>query len=170
MKTIALIFVLSVVLFCARNSLAASTDATITINATVDAFAEWADPSPVVITSDWSGPLAKLKQQQTVTKTLVLKTNTNTIITPSAGSNNGVLTHHGHTLPTAYQILGSVTSPDHGFKPAEQFLNRGNTYQVEHNDGIGTYNIDLKVQASVPPDTAPDAGVYTCSVVLTATW
>jgi len=165
-----MLLVLGAGVLACRSSWGHSADATITITATVEAFAEWADAAPVVITSDWSGPLNRMKQQQTVSRTLVLRTNTDTTITPSAGANHGVLTHEGHELATAYQMVGSVKSPDSSFKPAEEFFSAGNRYQVEHSSGTGAYNIVLNVRGSTPADAAPDSGVYMCSVVLTATW
>ena len=41
---------------------------------------------------------------------------------------------------------------------------------VTHTDGDGAYTVNLEVQLESDDAAASDAGDYTCSVTLTATW
>jgi len=143
---------------------------TITVNAQVAEFTEWADASPVIFAADWPGPIDKVRQKQTVAKQIVLYTNTNTMITAKPGLNNGVLTQGSQTLDTAYRLGGAVVAPDRGFKPAGEFFGPQNVYPLAHVPGTGAYVITLEVQMSSPKDAAPEEGMYVCGVTLTAGW
>ena len=142
----------------------------VTITARVDEFTEWANTSQVVFEADWSGHITKANQRQTVVRQVVLYTNADTVITARPGLNNGVLTQGTHTLDTAYRITGAVASPDRSFKPAYNFFGPQNVYQVIHVPGTGAYALNLEVQMSSPPSAAPDEGLYTCGLTLTAGW
>lgn len=150
-----------------------SDPATVSITATVDAFAEWADHSPTIAAADWSGHIADSSTPITVTKALTLYTNVNVTITPTTTVNSGILTNGSATLTTSYQITGDVGTPDAGWKAAGtdpgEFFNAANTYAVTHVSGTGSYTINLLSQASSPAP-APNSGNYTCNVVLTASW
>jgi hypothetical protein len=142
----------------------------ITITARVDEFSEWADPSPVIFETDWSGPLNKMNKPQTVSKQLTLYSNTDATIAARPALNNGILTMGSNTLETAYRITGAVAAPDQRFKPAGEFFGAQNVYTVPHVAGTGAYAINLEVQASSPQSAAPEQGLYTCGVTLTASW
>lgn len=147
--------------------------ATVSITATVDGFAEWANTTPTIAAADWSGHITQANQTQTVSLANTLYTNVDTTITPTAGTNSGILTNGSQTLTTAYQITGNVDTPDSGYKAAGtsagQFFNAGNTYALTHVSGTGTYTVNLLAQMSSGA-IAPDAGDYTCTVILTASW
>ena len=76
-------------------------------------------------------------------------------------------------MTTAYQITGSVDTPDVAYKAtgttAGTFFNVGNTYTLTHVSGTGSYTVNLLAKATSGA-AAPDAGDYTCTVVLTASW
>jgi hypothetical protein len=165
-----LLAAISLVLLTAATAWPRTTSTSFHITARVDPFAEWADPSPVILATDWSGPINQVKQNRNVTKSVVLYTNTDAIITAKAGPTGGILSNGSQTLTTAYKITGSVSNPDATFKDAAEFLNPHNTYNVPHQVGLGAYTINLEVQATSPPDTAPEIGLYTCTVTLTASW
>ncbi|MEI8195441.1 MAG: hypothetical protein WCI73_05990 [Phycisphaerae bacterium] len=169
-KTLLILLVLALALLVSDQAWAKSTNATISIYAQVDGFAEWATPGPIILQSDWTGHISNMTQEQTVTKLVVLYANTDTLLTPSPGLNRGVLTYNGNTLQTSYRISGAVAQPDGAFKPAAQFFSASNKYTVIHVPSTGAYTINLSVKAASPADAAPDPGVYTCSVVLTASW
>jgi hypothetical protein len=151
-----------------------SASSTVMISARVDAFAEWADAAPVIFETEWSGPIDKVHQNRTVSKTVVLYSNTDAIISVQPGPNGGVLSDGNETLKTAYQLTGPVTTPDAGFKEAGsgpgQFFNSQNRYHLAYERGTGAYPITLTVQMSSPDTAAPEVGVYTCGVILTAEW
>lgn len=170
-KTLLVMLVVATALLVSdRASAKTSADATIMISAQVDGFAEWASPAPIILQADWTGHIANMTQEQTVTKSVMLYTNTDTLISPTPGLNHGILTYNGNTLQTSYRVSGAVTQQDGGFKPAEQFFRTSNTYKVIHIPTVGAYTINLSVKAASPSDAAPDPGIYTCSVILTASW
>jgi len=148
--------------------------ATFDITATVDAFAEWDDDSPTIAAGDWDGHITAVDQTRTVTEAMTLYANVTTTLTPTVGTNDGVLTNGTETLTTSYQIQGDVTVPDDGYMAtgtgAGQFFEATNTYTVTHVAGDGSYAISFMAQAVSPADRAPDSGDYTCGVVLTASW
>ena len=145
-------------------ALGGSDSATVSITATVDAFAEWGDHSPTIAAGDWSGHINSASSTITVTKALTLYTNVNVTITPTTTLNNGILTNGSQTLTTSYKITGNVGSPDSSWKVAGtgsgQFFNVSNTYSVTHVGGTGSYTINLLSQASSPAP-ASDSGDYT---------
>jgi hypothetical protein len=154
----------------AGNRTPSSTKANVTITARVEEFTEWADASPVIFEADWSGPIDRVNQQQITSKRVVLYSNADTVISARPGLNNGVLTQGASTLDTAYRITGAVAAPDQRFKPAGEFFSPQNVYPVTHVIGTGAYAINLEVQMSSPPSAAPESGLYTCGVTLTAGW
>jgi len=161
-------------LMLAPMASAGSAPATVSIAATVDTFAEWANASPAIAPGDWGGHIGAANQTRTATKALALYANVTTTLTPTAGTNSGVLTNGTDTLATSYKITGDVTVPDVAYKPAGsaggEFFAAANTYTVTQVAGDGSYAINLSVQAVSPNNRAPDAGDYTCGVVLTASW
>lgn len=150
-----------------------SSSSTISISATVERFAEWADAGPVVVESDWPA-INKANQTRTISKPLTLYTNTDAAITAQPGENGGVLTRGSQSLNTAYRITGKVTNPDSAFKAAGsgagEFFNSNNIYSVTHETGVGAYPINLDVQISSPADMAVDPGLYHCTLTLTVGW
>lgn len=158
-------------------------DATVSINATVDSFAEWSNAAPTIAASEFAGStdgttVTVVGESLTVTKILTLWTNVNLTIQPSAGVNAGILTNGTQTLTTTYQVQGDVGVPDAAYKAAlgasaGQFFWAGitpNTYAVTHVSGDGSYAINLLAKGESSTTKASDAGTYTCGVILTATW
>ena len=154
-------------------SAATAAPAVVTITATVDSFAEWADTSPEIDAEDWTGHVGAVDQTRTASLALTLYANVTITLTPSS-TGTGILTNGTNTLSTSYQITGNVTVPDTAYKPAGtgagEFFAAANTYTVTHVAGDGSYAINLLVQAVSPNDRAPDAGEYSCGVTLTASW
>jgi hypothetical protein len=150
-----------------------SASMTITINATVEKFAEWADAGPVIVQSDWPA-INKVGQTRTVSKPLTLYTNTDTMITAEGGENGGILRRGSQTLATEYMLTGKLANPDSHFKPAGssfgEFFNPGNVYRIAHEPGVGTYPLNLNVQMTSPAKEAVDPGQYTCTIILTVGW
>lgn len=147
-----------------------SSSAHINISIRVDKFAEWADESPVIVETDWPGTVNKVNQSRTVSKSVVLYTNTDTTVTAKPGLNNGVLSNGADKLHTAYRVTGSVANPDSAFKDAGTFFSSQNAYTVIHEKEKGSYPINLEVQATSPASGAPEEGLYTCGLTLTAAW
>ncbi len=146
---------------------------TVTITATVDSFAEWDVTSPAIEASDFDGHITSVDQAITALQTLTLYANVNTTITPTGGVNVGILSSETDTLTTSYKMSGDEIEDDAewivaGTGTGEFFA--ANTYSVTHEDGVGAYEVTLHVRAEGPGDRAPDAGDYTCGVVLTASW
>jgi hypothetical protein len=154
----------------AANPARGKATADVTIKVHVEEFSEWSDASPVIFETDWSGPLNKMNQKQTISKQLILYSNTNATISARPALNGGILTMGSSTLDTSYRITGAVASPDLRFKSAGEFFAGSNTYTVSHVDGTGAYIINLEVQASSRTSAAPEHGLYTCGVTLTANW
>ncbi len=152
----------------------ASAECTVTITATVDTFAEWADATPAIVATDWDGHITAVDQTRTASLALTLYANVTSTVTPTAGTNSGILTTGTETLTTSYKVTGDVTVPDGDYMAAGtgvgDFFEETNTYSVTHLAGDGSYALTLGVQAVSPADRAPDAGDYSCGVVLTATW
>lgn len=168
-------FALAVVVCLLAPSMtsADSTVSTVTITATVDSFAEWDVTTPAIEAEEFDGNIASVGQAITASQTLTLYANVNTTITPTGGDNNGILSSDTDTLTTSYKMSGDEIDDDTewivaGTGTGEFFA--GNTYLVTHADGVGAYEVTLHVQAESPGNRAPDAGSYTCGVVLTATW
>lgn len=170
--------VAAVCLGLAALAIGGTSVATVSITATVDSFAEWSSPTPSIGAGDWtggaSGHVAATDTTITVTKVLTLYGNVETTITPTTTSNDGILTNGTETLTTSYKITGDVGTPDVAYKAAGtgggQFFNAGNTYAVTHVPGDGSYAISLGVKLESAANRAQDAGNYTCSIKLTATW
>ena len=148
--------------------------ADVSITATVDAFAEWADAAPSIGADDWSAHITAVNQSQTVTEAMTLYANVNNTLTPTSGANSGILTNGTDNLTTEYKITGDVGTPDAAWKLAGtgggEFFNVGNTYSVTHTPGDGSYAVNLLVRATSPANRAPNSGDYTCGVTLTASW
>ena len=172
-KVITLLALTGALLLGNASAWSKSTSTTITINATVDKFAEWADAGPIIVQSDWPA-INKVGQSRTVSKPLTLYTNTDTTITTAAGENGGILRRGSQMLTTQYKLTGKLTNPDSHFKPAGsksgEFFNPGNVYDVAHVTGVGSYPINLDVQITSPPAEAVDPGQYTCTIILTVGW
>lgn len=158
----------------AGETLAGTTATTVTITGTVDTFAEWDSATQTIAAADFDGHITAVNQTRTATKAFVLYMNGDVSIAPSAGANSGILTHAGQTLTTRYKLTGDLDVPDGAYKlagsGAGEFFNAGNTYTITHNAGDGAYDVILSVQMISPAAAAPDAGDYTCGVVLTATF
>jgi hypothetical protein len=166
---------IAVGLVLGQTGWAGSAPATVSITATVDTFAEWADASPTIVAADWTAHVGAVNQTRTVTKALTLYANVTITLTPSSAG-TGILTNGAETLSTSYKITGNVTAPDGvylvaGTAAGEFFATvPANTYTVEHTGGDGSYAINLLVQAVSPNNRALDSGNYTCGVTLTAGW
>jgi hypothetical protein len=152
---------------------ARSSSTTITINLTVDKFAEWADSGQVVVQSEWPA-VTQVGQSRSVTKPLTLYTNADANIVAEAGANGGILRLGSQSLTTEYKLTGKLANPDSRFKPAGsspgEFFNSGNVYRVIHEEGVGIYPLALDIQATSPSKEAVDPGVYSCSIILTVGW
>jgi len=168
----------AVVLMLAPTASAGSAPAIVSIAATVDSFAEWADAAPGIAANAWDeqATITSVDQAITATLALTLYANVATTITPTGSTNSGILTNGTETLSTSYQITGDVTDFDTGYLAAGtasgQFFatSPANTYTVTHAPGDGSHAINLLVQAVSPNNRAPDAGNYSCGVTLTASW
>jgi len=160
-------------LMLGQTASAGSAPASVSITATVDSFAEWANASPAIVAGDWTGNVNAVDQTRTASKALSLYSNFSITLTPTS-TGTGILTYGTETLSTSYKITGEVTVPDAAYKPAGtgagEFFAGANTYTVTHVAGDGAYGINLLVQAVSPNNRAPDAGNYTCNVTLTASW
>jgi len=163
-------------LMLGQTAWAGSAPAVVSITATVDSFAEWANASPAIAAANWSAHIGAVNQAQTATKALTLYANVTITLTPTGSTNSGILTNGTDTLSTSYQITGDVTVPDAAYKAAGtaegQFFatSPANTYTVTQDPGDGSYAINLLVQAVSPNNRAPNSGDYTCEVTLTAAW
>jgi hypothetical protein len=161
------------ILFSA-DAFAGTTVTTVTITGTVDTFAEWDSATQTIAPADFDGHITAVNQTRTATKTFVLYMNGDVSIAPTAGANSGILTLAGQTLTTQYMLTGDLDVPDGAYKlagaGAGEFFNVGNAYAITHNAGDGAYDVTLSVQMISPAAAAPDAGDYTCGVVLTATF
>ena len=171
----------TVVVFFASAGVAfaATDDAVVSMTATVDSFAEWADPTPTIAAGDWTGSvdgttISQVAEDLTVTEALTLYTNVDVTLSQAGTANSGILTNGVETLTTSYQMQGDVDTPDAAYKAAGagvgEFFNASNTYTVTHVSGDGLYTINLLVQAESDDTQAEDAGNYTASVTITATW
>jgi len=78
-----------------------------------------------------------------------------------------VLTLNGRTLTTAYKLEGiHLSDSDTDWVASATFITK--TYHVVGTGPNST--ITLSVQATAPSNQAPEAGVYTANITLTATW
>ncbi len=158
---------------------AGTDDAVVSMTATVDSAAEWANATPTIAAGDWTGSvsgttISVVGEDLTVTKALTLYTNVDVTLTQAGSTNSGILTQGAETLTTTYQIQGDVGTPDAAYKVAGsgagEFFNASNTYTVTHAGGDGTYTINLLVKAESDNAQAEDSGNYTAGVTITATW
>ena len=90
-----------------------------------------------------------------------------TLAVSVSGAGNEVLTLNSATLTTSYQLTGAcLQNPDTTWATSTHFLTH--TYNVT---GTGPpYAIILWAQGIAPSDQAPDAGIYSAAIVLTASW
>jgi len=166
-------------LVLAPVALAATDDSTVSMTATVDSFAEWSVASASIAAGDWTGSVSgtsinEIGETLTVTKAMAIYASTNVALSAAAGTNSGIATNGTETLTTSYKITGDVGTPDASWKAAGsgagEFFEAANTYTVAHTPGDGSYTINLLVQLESAADRAQDAGDYTCSLTVTATW
>lgn len=157
----------------------ATDDCVVSITGTVEPFAEWSDAAPTIAAGDFTGSvdgttISQVGEVLETTKALTLYANANITITAAGTANSGIATNGIETLTTKYKITGNVTVPDAAWKTAGsgvgEFFNAGNSYSLTHVSGDGSYAINLGVRLESPAARAADAGNYTCSVTLTATW
>ncbi|MFI5380323.1 MAG: hypothetical protein ACHRHE_13570 [Tepidisphaerales bacterium] len=153
-----------------------SAGTTVTLNAQVDSFTEWDATTHLIDTTDWSA--GSITSSLPITSklpvaTYALYTNQTVTLTPTGGTNSGVLTNGTQHLKTEYMLTGTgLALADVDYKVAGagagQFFN-ANTYTVTHSAGVGSYQVILNARASSPAG-AVDSGTYSCTVVLTASW
>jgi hypothetical protein len=176
-RVLALLFVC--LLMTPMAAWAGTAGTTVTITGTVDPFAEWDSTTQTIAATDFSGHITAVNQTRTATKTFVLYMNTDVSIAPStdAGKKNGILTDTAtgtQFLTTQYKLTGDLDTPDGGYKVAGtgagEFFEASNAYDITHDAGDGSYDVTLSVQMISPAAAAPDAGDYSCGLVLTATW
>jgi hypothetical protein len=88
-------------------------------------------------------------------------------VTVSAAGNSEVLTNNGATLTTEYKLTGAcLLNGDGDWVGSTQFLTHN--YSVQ---GVGPDDtLTLWVKGTAPTGKAADAGVYTATIVLTASW
>ena len=180
-KMIVAMFVAALVAF-APAAWAGSDDAVVGVTATVDSFAEWSDATPTIAAGDFAGSVdgttvSAAGEDLTVTKGLTLYANATITITAAGTTNSGIATQGttSDTLTTSYQLQGAdLTTPDGAYKAAGtaegEFFYASNSYEVTHTNGDGSYAMNLLVKLESEDAAASDAGSYTCSVTLTATW
>jgi hypothetical protein len=158
---------------------AGSAGTTVTITGTVDPFAEWDSATQTIAPADFSGHITAVNQTRTATKTFKLYMNADVSIAPStdAAKKDGILTDIAtgtQFLTTQYRLTGDLDTPDVAYKVAGtgagEFFAAANTYDITHDAGDGTYDVTLSVQMISAAAAAPDAGDYSCGLVLTATW
>jgi len=174
-----IVLVAVVALFATQVAWAGSDAAAVAITATVDSFAEWSEGSPTIASGDWTGSaggttISEVGEYLTVTKALTLYANANVTLTAAGTTNSGIATNGTETLTTSYQIQGDVGTPDSAYKAAGsgagEFFEASNTYTVTHSSADGSYAINLLVKVESEAGRAEDAGSYTCTTTLTATW
>jgi len=182
-KTMVVSMLAAAALALAPSARAGTDDEVVTITATVDSFAEWASSNDTSIAAaDFTGSVdgttvSAAGEDLTVSRALVLYANATVTITAAGTANSGIATHGttSDTLTTSYKLTGAdITTPDATWKAAGtgagEFFEAANTYEVTHTDGDGAYTVNLEVQLESDDAAASDAGDYTCSVTLTATW
>ncbi|MGA2498351.1 MAG: hypothetical protein ABSH20_11455 [Tepidisphaeraceae bacterium] len=152
---------------------AGSAGTTVTINATVDQFAEWGSAPYTIAAADWTGHITATNQSRTLTlsKTLTLYANANVTVTTTDGVNSGVLTNGTQTLTTEYKVTGGdlhVADVDADYISSAAFLAK--SYHIDQVPGDGAYTMTLAVRMTSPNNRAPDAGNYQCVLNMTATW
>ncbi len=73
------------------------------------------------------------------------------------------------TLVTKYKFTGAdLSAPDATWVTSTDFINPGRSYQVPYTDGVS--EITLQTQCTSDAGRAQDAGSYTASLRITATW
>lgn len=180
-KTTAFLMFVGALVVFAAVAWAGTDDATVSMTATVDTYAEWSDTSPTIGAGDWTGSvdgttINYVGEDLTVTKNLSMYANADITISAAGGTNSGIATTGASvdTLTTSYQIRGDVTVPDSAYKAAGtgggEFFEVSNTYTVTHTPGDGSYAIDLMVQLESDDAGSNESGNYTCDLILTASW
>jgi len=168
-----------VALLTAVSASAGTSDATVSLTATVAEFAEWSSASYTIAAGDWTGSASgttidQVGESLTVTKALTLYANKDVTVSAAAGTNSGIATNGTETLTTSYKVTGDVGIPDGAYKAAAagvgEFFNASNTYSVTHTAGDGSYTINLGVQLESESGRAENAGDYTASITMTATF
>jgi len=85
-----------------------------------------------------------------------------------AQAGNEVLTHAGQTLTTYYKLTGAALQGDADatWVTSSDFLTH--VYHIASTGPMDT--LTLSVKATVPANSAPPAGDYNASIILTVTW
>jgi hypothetical protein len=155
-------------------ALATDVATTVTITGTVETFAEWDSATQTILAVDFDDNITGVGQTRTAAGTFVLYMNGDVSIAPTAGANAGVLTNGTETLTTKYKLTGDLDTPEVAFTIAAagagEFFDADNDHAITHVGGTGAYDVILNVQMISAAAEAPDAGDYTCGVVLTATF
>jgi hypothetical protein len=105
---------------------------------------------------------------QSVTGSTVLPLSHDTPCTISVSVNtlgDEVLTMGAYSLTTSYKLTG-IASGDAGWVDSTTFLTH--TYAVPGSNI--TDNVTLSVKGTAPANTAPEAGTYSATIILTATF
>lgn len=166
-------------LLAAAPAIAGTNDTVVSLTATVSSFAEWSSATYTIASGDWTGSedgttISQVGESLTVTKALTLYANANVTLSAAGTDNGGIATNGAETLTTSYMITGDVGTPDGAYKAAGsgggQFFEATNTYTVTHVAGDGSYAINLGAKVESEAGRAENAGDYTCSITLTATW
>ena len=154
---------------------AATVDTTVTINGSVATFAEWDSTTQTVNIA----AITAVNQSKVGTGTFQLYMNGDVDVSAAGGTNSGVLKDNAtstYSLTTEYHLQGDLDVPDlagtwlAAGAGAGEFFEAGHKYHITHDAGTGSYAVTLEVRVTSPAAAAPEAGAYSCTVVLTATY
>ena len=97
-----------------------------------------------------------------------------TLTISAAGEGKEVLTCQtagsGDTLLTKYKLTGADLggAADSTWVSSSDFINPSRSYSLPYTDGVS--EVTLEVQGTAADNRANDAGTYTASLIVTATW
>jgi hypothetical protein len=169
------LLVVTTLCLTATVSLASTDTATALVTVTVNVIAEWATDFATI-------DLAPITAQGTTPskgKTVTLYTNGNLVITAdnTSAAKLKLGTDPNQTLVTSYMLTddgdGSSTTggaDEVAYTGYATFLTSGGGYAITHKAGDGDDVITLNAKAANPPASIADAGNYTATQTLTATW
>ena len=181
MKVLAVVLLMVVLSFGANLAMALTDDATAAVTCTVATIVEWDNlaVNPGNFETIAIAPITAQGSTPSASKMLVLYTNGDLDITAD-DANEAQLIDRGaseDTLVTEYKLAydGDGTSATGGDDVAvwtdyTTFLKGGAASDVAHISLDGAVNVTLSARASNDPENVADAGNYTATQTLTATF
>jgi hypothetical protein len=171
--------IIFITILCLGGPLSAATDpdpATCAITVTVDGLLEWEDNFPAITAADMSAHITNQNSVVTGSSTQTLFTNGDVILTADNTAASELDTDSDtDQLVTEYRLeyngngVAATGGSTVDYTEYDDFLTGGGS-ACTHVSTDGAVEVTLKVRASNDTHNVADAGDYTATQTITATW